>query len=53
VTPNPQTSISAIEAESVRLRGSLQHHQLMPECDYFGLQHSPPPKASEKGRKHH
>ena len=51
--PNPQASIATIEDESLLSMVSLQHGQLMAQCDDLGLHSSLSPKADEKGTEQH
>ena len=51
--PNPQASISWFEEQTLGFFGSLQHGELMAQCDDFGLHGSALTKTSEQGTEHH
>src|SRR5215467_11107249 len=51
--PNPKTSISSAEDETVCLLSSLQHDQLMTERDDLGPHHRLTMNAGEKGSEQH
>jgi hypothetical protein len=51
--PNPQASIAAIEGRSSWFLVSLQHRQLMAQCDDLGLHSSLAAKPDKKGIQHH
>jgi hypothetical protein len=51
--PNPQASIAAIEGRSSWFLVSLQHGQLMAQCDDLGLHSSLAPETHQKGIEQH
>ena len=51
--PNPQAAIAAIEDEPLWLLVSLQHGQLMAQCDDLGEHYGLAPRAHEKGIQQH
>ena len=51
--PNPQATIAAIEDEPLWFLVSLQHDQLMAQCDDLDLQYRASPKAQKKGIEKH